>query len=193
MRWSGWKKPSDRTSTGYNWRRGEVERRWTPERREATPSRQVNIKAKQAGDRLMDRNEVPDVGPDQLDAVLRFLPVFEQPDYTFGEWHSPRGQFPFYAVNAEVMDFLQTLDEQQIVFPFDWPRWQEEAGRYVSDPGALEMADLLTLRKLLTTHVRTERFVEGHLANMLESGHITAILRRLQIIRRQMSKRQERC
>ena len=44
---------------------------------------------------------------------------------------------------------------------------------------ALASADLLTLRKLLTTHIRADRFTEGH----LESGHITAILRQLKQIR----------
>jgi hypothetical protein len=53
----------------------------------------------------------------------------------------------------------------------------------VSKPGALETANLLTLRKLLTVHVRKDRFVEGHLARMLECGHITAILRRLREVR----------
>ena len=43
--------------------------------------------------------------------------------------------------------------------------------------------DVLSLCKLLTTHVRTDRITEGHLANVLESGHITAILRRLKQIR----------
>jgi hypothetical protein len=36
-------------------------------------------------------------------------------------------------------------------------------------------------------HVRADRFVEGHLASVLESGHITAILRRLRGIREQMA------
>jgi hypothetical protein len=45
------------------------------------------------------------------------------------------------------------------------------------------MADLLTLRKLLTLHVRGDRFVEGHLASVLESGHVTDILERMQQIR----------
>jgi hypothetical protein len=43
----------------------------------------------------------------------------------------------------------------------------------------------MTLRKLLTTHVRADRFVEGHLAGVLESGHMLAILRRLKDIRQQ--------
>jgi len=37
----------------------------------------------------------------------------------------------------------------------------------------LERADLETIRKLLTLHVRKERFCEGHLLGMFESGHLT--------------------
>ena len=128
---------------------------------------------------MMSENDVPEVGPHQLDAVLRFLPIFEQPGYVFGEWHSPEGQFPYYAMHHEAIEFVQALYAQQVVFSFDWPSWQEEAERFVADPEALETADLLTLRKLLTTHVRKDRFVEGHLASVLECGHIVAILRRM--------------
>jgi hypothetical protein len=135
---------------------------------------------------MMSKNDVPEVSPHQLDALLRFLPIFEQPGYVFGEWHSPEGQFPYYAMHREAMEFVQALYSQQIVFSFDWPSWQEEAKRFVADPEALKTADLLTLRKLLTTHVRKDRFVEGHMASMLECGHIAAILRRLGKIREQM-------
>lgn len=58
---------------------------------------------------------------------------------------------------------------------FDWVRWRAK----VSDPTALGGADLLTLRKLLTFHVRADRFSEGHLISAFEKGHITTILRRL--------------
>ena len=131
----------------------------------------------------MSESDVPEIGPQQLDVVLRFLSIFERPGYVFGEWHSPKGQFPHYSMSREAMDFVQTLYDQRIIFSFDWMSWQEEAERYVSVPEALEAADLLVLRKLLTTHVRKDRFVEGHLASMLECGHITAILRRLKEIR----------
>ena len=53
---------------------------------------------------------------------------------------------------------------------------------------SLETADLTTLRKLLTTHVRADRFSEGHLAGVLQSGHIVAVLRRLRKIRDQLPK-----
>ena len=125
---------------------------------------------------------IPPIGPAQLDAVLRFLPLFEQPGYVFGVWHLPKGQFPFYAPNDEVMAFMLALESQRITFPFDWPGWQAEAQRYVDDSRALDTADLGICRRLLTTHVRLDRFAEGHLARMLETGHIAAILRRMQQI-----------
>ena len=134
----------------------------------------------------MSSKEIPEVGPTQLDVVLSFLALLDRPGYAFGEWHTPKGQFPFYAMSDEVMGFVQALYDQGIVFSFDWPSWQEEAQRYVTDPTALAAADLLTLRKLLTVHVRKDRFVEGHLAGVLESGHIANILRRLEQIRREM-------
>ena len=56
----------------------------------------------------------------------------------------------------------------------------------MADADALDGADLLTCRKLLTTDVRLDRFVDGHLAHNLETGQITAILRRLQQIRDKM-------
>ncbi len=125
----------------------------------------------------------------QLGAILRFLPIFEQPGYSFGEWHSPEGQFSFYSMSREAMGFVQALYNQQIVFSFDWMAWQEEAEQYASDPESLETADLLTLRELFTMHVRRDRFAEGHLADMLECGHITAILKRLETIRNQMEEK----
>ena len=134
----------------------------------------------------MSEDSIPDIGPEQLDAALRFLPIFEQPGYVFGEWHGREGHIPYYAINEDVMEFVNVLYVEQIVFSFNWTRWQEEAQKFVDEPEALKTADLLVLRKLLVTHVRTDRFVEGHLASMLESGHITAIVKRLKEIRRQM-------
>ena len=135
---------------------------------------------------MTNKDNVPETGPRQLDAVLEFLPIFEQPEYVFGEWRSPEGQFPYYSMSREAEDFVQALYDQQIIFSFDWMSWQEDAERYVSAPEALETADLLVLRKLFTTHVRKDRFGEGHLASMLECDHITAILRRLKKIREQI-------
>ena len=75
--------------------------------------------------------------------------------------------------------FVSALHEHGFIRPFDWGGWQSEAERYVEDPAQLQRADLETICKLLTIHVRKERFCEGHLAAMFECGHLTAVLRRL--------------
>jgi hypothetical protein len=130
----------------------------------------------------MSEDTAPEIGPQQVDRVLEFLPAFESPGYRFGEW----GDSGYFSYSPEVDDFIKTLYEQDILVDFDWVSWKEEAQRYQSKVDALQQADLLTLRKLLTVHVRADRFTKGHLASVLESGHITAILSRLEQIRDQM-------
>jgi hypothetical protein len=49
----------------------------------------------------------------------------------------------------------------------------------VNNPVLVSKASLQTLRKLLIAHVRTDRFSEGHLSAMFESGHIAMILKRM--------------
>jgi hypothetical protein len=43
----------------------------------------------------------------------------------------------------EVEAFVQALYDQEIIYAFDWPSWGDEARRYVSEPEAVENADLL--------------------------------------------------
>lgn len=128
----------------------------------------------------MNEGDAPEIGPGQLDAVLKFLPPLQG---NFGEWSARPGHFPAFLSSSQVNDFVQTLYQQGIIFVFDWTSWREQAQRYQADPGSLAQADLVTLCKLLTTHVRNDRFVEGHLASVLESGLVTAILERMQQLR----------
>jgi ADP-ribosyl-[dinitrogen reductase] hydrolase len=135
----------------------------------------------------MGKDSVPEIGLQQIDAILKYLPTFEKEDYQFGQWVEPEGGFPYFSFSPEVDEFIDALHKQDVIIPFDWTSWSEEAEHYQTDAEALETADLLTLCKLLTVHVRADRFVEGHLASVFESGHITAILRRLKQIREKMT------
>lgn len=63
--------------------------------------------------------------------------------------------------------------------PFDWGSLQGEAERLVDDAELLKRCDLQTCVKLLTLHLRKDRFCGGHLASMIECGHIARILKRL--------------
>lgn len=128
----------------------------------------------------------------QIDALLRFLPMLEREGFV-AAWR-PRPQAP--AQPGALLGFGDELEwapelkafhlavyEEGFIHPFDWVRWNDQAERYVSEPDTLQRADLFDLCKLLTTHVRKERFCEGHLVAMVECGHIVDLLRRLQTIR----------
>jgi hypothetical protein len=120
----------------------------------------------------------------QIDAVLPFLDRFTADGFSVGTWNSPPGQIPYFDTSQSVTEFQHALNENGWVTPsFDWPEWQKIAQEYVENPANVGSADAETIQKLFTTHVRKERFCEGHLAAMLENGHIVALLRRLSKIR----------
>jgi hypothetical protein len=75
--------------------------------------------------------------------------------------------------------FATLAREHGWVHDFPWPDWQHRAEHYVQDPRHLARAGFGALRKLITTHVRKERFCEGRLRDMRERGHLRAILLRM--------------
>jgi Family of unknown function (DUF6508) len=124
--------------------------------------------------------EAQPISKDQIKAIVRFLPIFKSEGFQFGHWTSEKGVFPYFTLSREANAFYKALYDNGWIIPFDWVSWQDEAVQYVNDTSLLEEADLETLRRLLTTHVRKDRFCDGHLDCMFECGHITAILQRLQ-------------
>ena len=120
--------------------------------------------------------------------VVALLPELESPDFKPGTWHSRPGEIPYFQASASTQRLVQALDESGVVYSFDWGEWQHHAERLVQDERALARADLSTLRKLLVVHVRKDRFLEGHFAEMLASGHLVAILRRVVALRSELVK-----
>jgi hypothetical protein len=129
---------------------------------------------------------------ENIEAVLEYLPYFEDPHDTFYTVIPPPPPRPDgtpviyidpYEYSRQVQLFRTALYENDLVQPFDWPGWQDEAAGYVNDPARVESADLETLIKLLTTHIRKERFCAGHLACMIDCGHVLHLMRRLDVLR----------
>lgn len=125
---------------------------------------------------------------DGMARVVAFLPDLEAPGFVPSWYHSgellPNGSWSvgFYEYAPRVCALLGTLDRYGFVEPFDWPAWHTEAQRYYSNPREIETANLSVLQKLVTIHLRKERFCEGHLDTVLRSGHMVAILRRLRVL-----------
>jgi hypothetical protein len=137
--------------------------------------------------KLQESGGLSPVTAKQIDAILPFLERFEAADFSAGSWKTPEGQFPSFSFEDVVIEFHQALYDNGWVTPaFDWTEWRRSAQAFVDSPKKIERADATTIQKLLTTHVRANRFCEGHLASMFENGHIVALLRRLKTIRGQM-------
>jgi len=123
-----------------------------------------------------------------IDAVLAFLPGFKQRGFTFGTVESPEGELPICSFSPAESHFLKALyDQSFIIRSGDWSEWQGEAELVFGDPTRLAMTDVQGLRKLLTVHVRKDRFVEGRLLAMSKNGHLVALLERLASIRNSAS------
>jgi hypothetical protein len=122
----------------------------------------------------------------RLKAVTAFLPIFEAitPDdfaHLVGSSETgPRPVIGHLEYHPAVYEFTEVCYANGLVLGFDWGAWSYRARRYMENPNLVKAASLETCLKLLTTHLRAERFCDGHLAEVLRSGHITAVLRRFQ-------------
>ncbi len=127
------------------------------------------------------------VTKEQIDSFLPFLEPFEADGFSAGAWNITAGQMPWFDLDASVREFHKAFRDIGWVTPsFDGSKWQETAKGYVDAPEKIESDDAETIRRLFTTYVRKERFCEGHLAAMFESGHVVALLRRSGQIRSTM-------
>lgn len=125
----------------------------------------------------------------QIDAITAFLAALSTPGIA-GKWEGgERGRdgvitMPWFDYSEEALAFKRACYANGWVdFTFNWTQWGTEAKRHMDDADALATIDVDTARRLITAHLRADRFNEGHLASVIESGHIAAILRRLAAIR----------
>ena len=139
-------------------------------------------------------DELDELAPPQLDGLASLLPAFEAPDAEFGTWKGgdelEPGSFtmPWFSQSEVTSRFLDVAYRDGWVRPdFDWPAWEEtpEARRLRDDREAIEQATVLELARLLTVVIRSERFGEGAVAEAIESGLVTAVLRRIEQLRAQ--------
>ena len=123
----------------------------------------------------------------QIDALLPFLPLLESRQA--GEWRGgekrPDGviTMPCFEYSDGMLAFMRACGENGWIEVFEWPGWADEARRLHDTPDALATAGVPAIRKLLTLHIRSDRFNEGHLAAMVADGHLGAVVRRLERIR----------
>jgi O-acetyl-ADP-ribose deacetylase len=132
------------------------------------------------------------ITPHDVDAVLQYLPYFADPTNKFYE--IDKGSFSEPSViniepfiySQKVSEFITTLYHCNFIQEFDWTSY-DETEKYKKHPILIGDADLEIIIKLLTTHVRADRFCSGHLASVLDNGYLLKILQRLAEIRKETS------
>jgi len=121
--------------------------------------------------------------------LLSFLPFFEawdETDYGVGPGaavvEQGVGHTGLALLPAKASEFVAACYEEGFVQPFDWTKWtRRHEGALASDAFIAE-ADLSAIIKMLTAHIRADRFCEGHLLSVMRDGTILKILRRLRDI-----------
>ena len=128
-----------------------------------------------------------DVGlltPARMDALLEFLPYFQNQRARFGKPPTVVDMVASPTIFTEKsLRFYDACYETRFVQPFDWSAWTSRHERLVFRGEGIENLALEELGRLLTTHVRGDRFNDGHLLEVMRSGQMGRILARLRQLR----------
>ncbi len=114
--------------------------------------------------------------------LLVFLPLLQHPDADFiriGYW----GDMTSRVSGATAKNVYQYLFNNGFVLgDFDWEAWSEQALSFEQNRHTLQNADLPTLYKILTVHMRADRLMEGHFDSIIENGFLADVLERMKDI-----------
>ena len=121
----------------------------------------------------------PAISCQNINKLLDFIPVLQSSDFEIGKAVLEEGTFPYWDYSDPVENFIKIFYDCVTFDNFSWPEWQGEAEKYWNDPELIREADIATCLKLLTTHIRKDRFCEGHLDAAFENGQIVTIIERL--------------
>jgi hypothetical protein len=97
---------------------------------------------------------------------------------------------PSFVPSDPAEAFVRMAHDMGWVLPdLDWKSWKDgaEAGELLNCPETLARATPEQLAKLLTILVRQDRFVEGSLGRVFDSGLLVAIVRRADALRHEIS------
>ncbi|GAK55508.1 Alr3803 protein [Candidatus Vecturithrix granuli] len=144
-----------------------------------------------------DNEQITPITQEGIDRLVAFLPLLSAPNARHGTYpdvvknNNDNLLYIPSILSETASEFVQACYEEGFVQPFDWGEWSERHKDELNSAAFIDGADLTTIVKLLTTHIRADRFCDGHLLSMLEDGSIAKILKRLEHIKSELSSRPE--
>jgi hypothetical protein len=136
----------------------------------------------------MDDGPLPLPDRDAIKAIVAWEPLLRRPPDELFRWEPSRTDedgvmsLPYVEYSPAFLDFLRALSGHGFIVPFDWSAWADEGMAIQEDPSRIAVADLATVVRLFTMHVRADRFTEGHLAAVIERGWCLDLLARLRVL-----------
>lgn len=122
---------------------------------------------------------LPDVGRDAIDEVLRWNPA---EDISADGAAEVAGASAVYEA-TQLENQLAAMEFTGFAAPFDWQSEFSDRREDLESREAVASANLELLRKIMTAHMRIDRFDDGHLERLVASGYWTNCLERLRDLR----------
>ena len=123
-------------------------------------------------------SHISEIKFEELNRLVGFLDFFQRVDALMSE-EEKRDMLEC----EEIMEFYEELYNTGFLLVFDWKSWLDQNEIYKNIANNIEehvtKADLNTLRKLMTSYIRGDRFTEGLFEGVILNGHVTKILTRL--------------
>jgi hypothetical protein len=118
-----------------------------------------------------------------VDALLRFLPYFVNIKGHYGtETKNDNDGLGNAMLTKEATEFCEACYENKFVQDFNWSEWSQSRQKLISSGDGIEDLDLADIGRLLTAHIRGDRFCDGRLLAVMHSGQMTRILKRLVVL-----------
>lgn len=141
---------------------------------------------------ILEERSRPDLTSGDIDALTAFLPRLEAlpDDCGAATKRDESGIFPISPGRRAAVDLageiFAAIYDNHIMYAFDWPVWvRDEHLEFLQvRPGWLAGADLETIRRLLIAYARQE----GGVTQLVAAGQMTAILRRLKALQREVRR-----
>jgi len=83
----------------------------------------------------------------------------------------------------DIIEFTKSLYHNNWLINTCWQGWTSEAEYYFGNPELIKSADIETIRKILTVHVRIDRLFPGEIADLIKRGYILKILERIETLK----------
>ncbi|NOX86525.1 MAG: hypothetical protein GXO86_11290 [Chlorobi bacterium] len=122
---------------------------------------------------------------DEWNKLFALIPIIESTKEfsTGGELIEDKNDPGSFTVTQEfanqiVYDFVDIMEELNLIIPFNWSRWDE--GKAIFEKGEYNNLDTITLLKFLTAFIRADHFSYGEgLASRFQDGTIEKILKQI--------------